>query len=383
LPPGHIVYAQGTALFALAFDPASRTVRGGPVPMLAGLRRSVNAISDAANFAVSDTGTLVMIPGDPDAAAQTALIATTLTWVDRDGREEPVPIRPGDYTAARISPDGTKVALVVGASLNRPPPSPAIWIFDLRTENLSLLTADPAGDDGPVWSSDSRRIYFRSFRGDTVGVYSINVDTGETTLVAVASPDHPFPLPWTISPDDQTLGLVSALSLEDLNIATLSVADGEFTTLLAETTSESELAISPNGAWLAYSEGATPADPNTEINVRPFPGVSRTRIPVARGQGPGFSRDGSELFFVDGDSLMVAPITYEPTLRVGAPRQLFASTTYMWTVVGRAWDVDPSGKRFLVIRVPGTAAVDEEPSSDQIDVVLNWVEELKRRVPVE
>jgi hypothetical protein len=79
---------------------------------------------------------------------------------------------------------------------------------------------------------------------------------------------------------------------------------------------------------------------------------------------------------------MTVSVTYEPTLRVGAPRRLFESTAYMWASLGRAWDVDPSGERFLMIRVPGTAAPGEQPSRDRIDVVLNWVEELERRVPV-
>jgi hypothetical protein len=248
---------------------------------------------------------------------------------------------------------------------------------------LSLLTADPQGDDGPVWSPDSRRIYFRSFRGEQpYGVYTIDVDTGETTLVAT-SPEHPFPLPWTISPDDRTLGLVSALTVTEVNLAALSLEDGKFTFLLNEDTSENELSISPNGAWLAYSEALTPGAPDAEINIRPFPGVARTRIPVGRGAGPVFSRDGSELLFVADGSLMSAPVTYEPTLRVGTPRRLFGSPAYMWNVIGRAWDVDPSGERFLIIRIPGTAEPSDEPSQDRIDVVLNWVEELKSRVPVE
>jgi serine/threonine-protein kinase len=377
LPTGHLVYAQGTTLFAIPFDPAARAVRGGPVPMVAGLRRSSDAIADTANFDISDTGSLVMTPGDSNAALQSR-ITTTLTWVDRDGREEPLPVRPDDYTMARISPDGTKVALVVGAVLVRPT-LPAIWIFDRQTENLSLLTADPAGDDGPVWSSDSRRIYFRSLRNTPAGIYAIELETGETTLVA-ASPDHPFPLAWSISPDDRTLALASALVLEDINIATLTLAGGEFVTLLNQETSESEPSISPNGEWLAYSESS--GVDTAEINIRPFPGVARTRIPVGRGQRPVFSRDGSELFFVAEDAVMTVSVTYEPTLRVGAPRRLFESTAYMWASLGRAWDVDPSGERFLMIRVPGTAAPGEQPSRDRIDVVLNWVEELERRVPV-
>ena len=60
----------------------------------------------------------MLIPGDQNAGSGER-IETTLTWVDRDGREEPFPVRPDDYTMARVSPDGTKVALVVGALLVR------------------------------------------------------------------------------------------------------------------------------------------------------------------------------------------------------------------------------------------------------------------------
>ncbi len=381
LPSGHLIYAQGTALFAIAFDPTRRTVHGGPVPMVQGLRRAKGVLTDTANVAISDTGTLVLIPADENAVSGEP-IATTLTWVDRQGREEPLPVRPDDYTMARVSPDGTKVALVVSANLVRDKP-PAIWIFDQRTKNLSLLTADPKGDDGPVWSADSRRIFFRSRRGgDTMGVYAIEVETGETTLVAT-SPDHPFPLPWTIAPEDRALGLVDAASLQDINISMLSIADGQFTTLLHEKTTENEPSISPNGAWLAYQESATPQDTNAEINIRPFPGVSRTRTPVGTGSGPVFSRKGSELFFVNGNTLLATPVTYEPNLRVGTPARLFESAAYVWATTGRAWDADPSGERFLMIRRPGVAAAGAAPKPLRIDVVLNWLEELKRRLPVQ
>ena len=378
LPSGHLVFAQGTALFAIPFDPVARTVRGGPVPMVEGLRRSDNGVTDTANFAVSATGALVMIPADPDAGVQ-ARIETTLTWVDREGREEPLPVRPDDYTLARISPDGTKVALVIGAGRDRPT-LPALWLFDEQTGNLSLLTADPRGDDGPVWSSDGSRIFFRSLRSEPSGVYAIEVETGETTLVA-ASPNFPNARPATISPDDRTLGLFYGSSTQNRNIATLSLADGEFTSLLATEAQESEPAIAPNGAWLAYSGAA--GDPTSEINIRPFPAVARTRIPVGAGDSPVFSRDGSELFFFDGRGLSVAPVTYEPTLRVGTPRRLIESAAYMWSLIGRTWDADPSGERFLLIRVPVAAEAGAEASRGQIDVVLNWFEELESRVPTQ
>jgi dipeptidyl aminopeptidase/acylaminoacyl peptidase len=282
---------------------------------------------------------------------------------------------------ARISPDGTKVALVLGGLLVTNTPS-AMWLFDQRTENLSLLTADPASDDGPVWSADGDRIFFRSGRGGSSGVYAIVPDTGETTLLASSSPEFPGPLPWAISPDGRILALVTATS--DLNIATLSLADDDSTferLLHDEKVNENQPSFSPNGEWIAYEEGS--GDGSSEINIRPFPDVSRPRIRVGPGTSPVFSRDGSELFFIDGDGLWATPITYEPTRRVGAPRRLFDTTAYFLSAPGRAWDVDPSGQRVLMIRAPATGEGDGGQPAARIDVVVNWFEELKSRVPVE
>jgi Tol biopolymer transport system component len=376
LPTGHLIYAEGTALFAIPFDPETRTVRGGPVRVLDALRRSAIGLSDTAYFDVSETGTLVSIPEGPSAGAR---IETTLTWVDRDGREEPFPVRrPGNYTMARISPNGENVALVLGSPLGDTQVD--IWIHDQRTENLRQLTADPAKDEGPVWSADGSRIFFRSVGGNAAGVYAIDVDTGETTLLAPSSPEFPQPLPWTISPDGRTLGLVNTTS--DFNIATLSLADRELAHLLNDAeVDERQPSFSPNSAWIAYEEGA--ADASDEINIRSFPDVSQRRIPVGPGSSSVFSRDGSELFFQSGDSLVAVPISYEPTLRVGPPTRLFETTAYSLNAPGRAWDVDPSGQRFLMIRAPAVGGRDGGQQNARIDVVVNWFEELESRVPVE
>jgi serine/threonine-protein kinase len=376
LPTGHLVYAEGSSLFAIAFDPAARAVRGGPVPLVSGLRRSSNGFTDAANFTVSDTGTLVYMPAER-APNATDRITTSLTWIDREGREEPLPLRPDDYTFARISPDGTRIALVVGAGLGRTLP-PAIWIYDLATRNLSLLATEPASNDGPVWSTDSRRIYFRGIIAGGNRLFSIDLETRATTVVAETGPGFEYALPWSLAPDEATLALVNAQSETEIDTAILSVADGEFAPLLAGEGQQNEPSLSPNGAWLAHAE-SSPGSPS-EINLRPFPAVTRTRIPVGLGSSPVFSRDGSELYFFDGSGIAVAEISYEPTLRVGEPRRIVESDAYMWALYGRTWDPDPSGERFLVIHDPAARNI-IEPERAQIDVVMNWFEELERRVP--
>jgi serine/threonine-protein kinase len=377
LPTGHLVYAQNTALFAIAFDPSERKVSGGPVPLVNTLRRSDGGASDTANYAISDSGTLVLIPGSTGAGAAQR-IETTLAWIDREGNEVPLPIRADDYTRARISPDGTKVALVVGAGLGRETP-PAIWIYDFASENLQLLATDPAVHDSPVWSADSSRIYVRAgvATENSLTLQVIDLATGQATVLAEAAAEYPFVLPWALSPDERTLALVNAVSLSDVDTATLSLADGALAPLLVGPGNQNQPSFSPDGAWVAVSEQLEGSV--AEINIRPFPAVTRTRIPVGRGESPIFSSDGSELFFFDGEGISAAPIIYAPTLRVGAPKRLFAVPGYLWALYGRSWDPDPRGERFLAIRDP---AVDAATSSRQIDVVLNWFEELRERVPV-
>jgi hypothetical protein len=65
-------------------------------------------------------------------------------------------------------------------------------------------------------------------------------------------------------------------------------------------------------------------------------------------------------------------------LRVGVPRLLFEAKNgeYDRTAPDRAWDATADGQRFLLVR--------NDPSTDKpvtsLHVVLNWTDELKRRV---
>jgi eukaryotic-like serine/threonine-protein kinase len=359
VPTGHIVYAQGSTLFAVPFDLGRRTVTGGRTPLMDGLPTVADAFgvrSDTAHVAVSDEGALFYLSGG--APVESTNEQRTLAWVDREGRATPLRIRPNEYTMARISPDGGKVALVVGLPAGTERPA-NIWVHDLATEVSRQLTFNDLTDDGPVWTPESNRLYFRRFYERLpTGVYSVSADGGEPTRVAM-SDDHPFALPWSLSPDGRTLALVSARTLQEADLATLDLAgEGTIRPLLRAPPSVTEPAIAPNGHWIThYSSGGT-ARP--EISMRPFPDVTRPRYPVARGSHPVFSRDGSELFFFDGE---------------GGPGGS----------LGRAWDVDPRTGRFLMIRMPDAAAASggdaEPPPPIRLNVVLNWLDELKRRVP--
>jgi Tol biopolymer transport system component len=96
------------------------------------------------------------------------------------------------------------------------------------------------------------------------------------------------------------------------------------------------------------------------------------------GQDPLWSHDGRELFYRNGDSVFAVDVQTEPTFKVGKPRLLFQKAYSSWN--GHIWDLSPDGKRFLMIKKADTAAAG---IPRKINVVLNWFEELKQRVPVE
>jgi hypothetical protein len=78
--------------------------------------------------------------------------------------------------------------------------------------------------------------------------------------------------------------------------------------------------------------------------------------------------------------MMVVETTLQPGFSAGKPRVLFEGR-YLTTAFPQnsiAYDVSADGRRFLMVK-----EVDRARAPAQITVVLNWQEELKRRVPVE
>ncbi len=73
---------------------------------------------------------------------------------------------------------------------------------------------------------------------------------------------------------------------------------------------------------------------------------------------------------------MAVDITTEPTFRAGTPRLLFEGSYQRATGASAFYDVTPDGQRFLMVQ-----AAEQEAGASQINIVLNWTEELKRLVP--
>ena len=95
-----------------------------------------------------------------------------------------------------------------------------------------------------------------------------------------------------------------------------------------------------------------------------------------------WSPDGKQLYYYANSSqrLVAVDVRTQPTVRRGKPVALPIEALSLSTLA-RNYDITPDGKQFVVI-TPAGASADSNPSSaQQINVVLNWFEELKRLVP--
>ncbi len=361
VPTGHLVYGLNGALLAVAFDAQSLEVRGNPVPVLEGVSTKATPVM---NFDVSQDGSLVYVTGGAGRGAQANLV-----WVGREGGEEVLsaPIR--SYLYPRISPDGQRVAVSVPDEDGEED----VWIWDLGRETLDRFTRAPGRDLTAVWTPDSREVVFSSNHGGTFDLYRRAADGTGAVRPLTNSPDSLFPS--SISPDGKLLVYrVGAVSRLDLGVLSLE-GEGAPQLLLATDINERSGEISPDGRFLAYQSDESGKD---EIYVRPFPEVDGGRFPISVGGGsePLWSPDGNEIFYRAGDRLMAAPVQTEPAFEAGKPLELFTGSYAVG--LHRMYDIHPDGNRFLMIKPVETT---EEGPGNQVVLVQNWFEELKRLVP--
>jgi hypothetical protein len=178
-------------------------------------------------------------------------------------------------------------------------------------------------------------------------------------------------------------GGANFLVLELVEGQTLSMeGDRKWEPLLQEKQLAAQPQISPDGQWIAYTSDMSGEN---QIYVRPFPDVNKDRFQVSTGGGdnPLWSLpDGKELFYLDGDAVMAVSVQSGPTFNAGKPKILFrrTHTNIRWpSIEFRIWDISPDGKRFLMMEELENDSA--EAGHQKINVVLNWFEELKQRVP--
>ena len=364
VPSGHLVYAFEDGLFAVAFDPDRLTLSGGTVSMVQGVGRA--SISASANYDVSADGTLFYLTGNVAASSR-------LVWVDRSGQVEPIETIPANqYFTPRLSPDGEWVLVVAEGDLRA---------YEIASGRESRLTADGRVENYAGWTPSGTEVSYTARRGGADNIWMQPVDGSgpERQLTTFEGRMH-FDS-W--APDGSTIAAHHhaidggnhqlMLSSTEAEVQPDRWLEREFT--------DSNAVFSPDGRYVAQISDQSGL---REIYIRPYPGPGgQTTVSVGGGEEPQWAANGELFYRRPGDyAMMAVEVRTEPTLEVGTPRVLFNGTNSPGGSPRARYAVTADGQRFLMSADLAAASQADEAAGPQIQVVLNWVEELKARVPV-
>jgi serine/threonine protein kinase len=376
VPTGHLVYMLNGALMAVPFDANRLETTGTAVPLLDGVMQSVNMPgsdfeSGMGQFAVSRSGHLVYGTGGIYPSRH-----TTLVRVDRKGTVTDLNLAKGRDLGLRLSPDGQRLVvdrLYETSNLRD------LWAYDLVRGTVVRLTNQPQSE-WPIWSLDGKRIIFSgSIEHLGLSIRSILANgQGAFEIIAAGA----GAIPGSLSPDGRWLAYLTAGG-NGIWVRPMS-GPGAPKLFLESKSYVQDAEFSPDGNWLAYSSSESGT---LEVYVQAFPGPGeKHRISTNGGSNPAWAPGGRELFYLEcrgtgarasmSCSMMAVNITSGGAFKAGAPRTLFEAGPSRSGPM-RSYDVYPDGQHFIM------AKYEELPDQrvTRLNLVLNWFEELKRRVP--
>ena len=349
VPTGDLVFHRNGRLWTAKLDQTRWAITGSPVQLGIGVR----VLAGVPLFSISQSGSLAYF-------ADTSNAESSMVWLDRAGRAVPAIQERAAFEAVRLSPDGKRVAVNIQSTRTND-----LWVYELdRGTRLRLTTS--GNSRRPVWSPDGTRILFNSDVDGDTDLYVISVNGGKPERL-LRRPGAQFPDAW--APDGKSIVFNEGGATRDLWMLPIG-SPSEPKPIVQTTFSERGAAISPDGHWMAFTSDESGRD---EIYVTPYPNGG-IKVPVSRngGRQPAWSRNGTELFFRERNDLMAVSVQLSP-LHVGSPQKLFDfnDQLYLDNANVMNYDVAADG-RFLAVKV-------DETHSDEIQVVVNWAEELKTR----
>jgi serine/threonine-protein kinase len=371
-PTGHLIYARAGTLLAVPFNLARLAVTGPPVPVLEGISISLN--TPTAHFGLSANGTLAYAPGPAVGGERTVI------WVDRQGNAERLPMPPRLYLHPRISPDGQQVVVEIEG------PAHDLYKYEIARGILTKMTLH-GSSHWPLWTPDGTHLTYRIWgpggalagakQGFTMWWMPADRSGSPERLTNIGIMQSPSS--WT--PDGKVVAFTQTSPETGSDVYVLAIDDPQRKPVpFAQTKyAEGSPKFSPDGRWIAYTSNEAGRD---EIYVQSYPGPG-PKIQVSKdgGMDAVWKPNGGELYYRSEDKMMAVSVTTEPKFTVATPRLLWQGHYSLGAssacgppgTNSSNYDVTPDGQRFLMIK---DSASESFPT--QINVVLNWTEELKR-----
>jgi dipeptidyl aminopeptidase/acylaminoacyl peptidase len=265
-----------------------------------------------------------------------------LTWIGRDGRTTRVGDIKGPYVAARLSPDGTRIAVEIDDA------QADIGVYDLATGNFHRSTHTPDFDGHPVWSPDGTRFVFASERGPGLQMFWKRWNDFRGAPGALAqvtaellplAPGEYARVPHSWSPDGRFVAFTENHpdTRRNIWIAQVDSANAPYP-FIASPFEDTQPVFSPDGKWVAYQSNDQGPD---AIYVQAFPKGNARILVTADASSPRWAKSG-EIFFWKGSRMFaVRVLAVGDTLKVATPTPLFEYSSRP------SYDVSPDGHRLL------------------------------------
>ena len=249
-------------------------------------------------------------------------------------------------------------------------------MYEIARAVKNRLTTNPEDDYGPVWSPNGRQLAFTSLRGSFAYIVVRQAAGGGEAKELSTTPLFEYVSDW--SRDGKHLLYHRLDPTTGADVWYLELGEGgsawEPHPFLQTLSGEFGASFSPDSRYVAYVSNESGGD---EVYVQPFPQGGR-KVTVSRSGGAQvrWSRDGKELFYVEGSTLVAVPVSMGPTLSLGAATRLFKhpGLAKVYPLLGNTtFDVSSDRQRFVVAEPLG------EQSAPLIRVVQNWYEEFRGR----
>jgi serine/threonine-protein kinase len=343
----HLLFVTtGGKLMAAPFDPKAGRPTG---PAFAVLEDVATTCNDASALAVSENGTLAYATGLIRGSGSELL---RFVKVDAAGRVSPLALDPQAlYRRFVLSPSGELAAA--------PGWDGVVWIYDLARGTKRKL-AGAENVESLAFSRDGKALVYAQARTDGAQ-YELTLAPLDGSAPPRKLLEHPQEIRvGTFTADGRVL-------VVELGAGILSVSPdrGTFERLHLESKEPYDLTVSPDGSLLAYCASDTG---RTEIYVRALSGGAS--VPVSTGGGvlPRWSRDGRELTYLAGETLMSAAIHVVDGAPAGDRAQRLAELPEVFS-----FDTLPGPHEFVALqRVPGSGI------QTRIHVIVNFLDELAR-----
>jgi serine/threonine protein kinase len=348
---GYLLYLRETVLVAQRFDPKSFKLSGDPKPVAEKL--DYWNPRDLAAFTAAH-GTLVFRHGSTP--------KTQPIWVDRTGKEVGRFGEPGVYGLPKPSPDGSMVGLA------RADPNTGradVWMVDTSRNTVSRSTFVDGTNLAYAFSPDAKRIVVTTLAGMASGGVWIQPTSGSGNQERLETPPAASSVAsWSTDGRYIFLNVQNNATRYDIYYFDLN-GDRKIAPFLNSPANERSAVLSPNGKWLAYESDESG---RFEVYVTAFPDPGgKWQVSNGGGSSPSWSADGKQIYYENGDKLMLVPVQNAETFQFGAPAALPIHLN----------EFDALGSVAPGERFPALKPLSGGQSTPQ-EVILHWTATLKQ-----